>query len=71
MVKENQVSESRFDKRFTIGDDIDTTKISANLENGVLTVTAPKKEKKEPETVKIPITMSTPSGQIEEEKKKE
>jgi HSP20 family molecular chaperone IbpA len=65
------VSESRFDKRFTIGDDIDVSKITANLENGVLTVTAPKKEKKEPETVKIPITMGTPTGQIEDEKKKE
>jgi HSP20 family protein len=71
VVKDNQVSESRFDKRFTIGDDIDISQITANLENGVLTVTAPKKEKKEPETVKIPITMGTASAQIEDEKKKE
>lgn len=71
VVKENQVTETRFDKRFTIGDDIDKTKITANLENGVLTVTAPKKEKEEPKTVNIPITMGPVAGQIEEEKKKE
>lgn len=59
MVKENQATESiTFDKRFTIGDDIETSQISANLNAGVLKVTAPKKEKREVQPVNIPITES-------------
>ena len=52
----NTVSETKFDHRFTIGRDVDTTKIAANLENGVLSVTIPKMEKKEPVVQKITIT---------------
>lgn len=49
------ISKTSFVKRFTIGDNVDTEKISANLENGVLEVTAPKKTptKKEPHVIKI------------------
>eukprot|EP00980_Cylindrotheca_fusiformis_P021619 scaffold8474_cov104-Cylindrotheca_fusiformis.AAC.1 len=38
------VEETRFDRRFTIGSDVDVEKINADLSNGVLTITAPKKE---------------------------
>lgn len=38
------VTETKFDRRFTIGRNVDTENITANLTNGVLTVTAPKKD---------------------------
>mmetsp|Transcript_27474 Transcript_27474/g.40601 ORF Transcript_27474/g.40601 Transcript_27474/m.40601 type:complete len:160 (-) Transcript_27474:232-711(-) len=38
----NQVTESRFEKSFTIGSDIDVNKMKANLSDGVIVVTAPK-----------------------------
>ena len=69
VVKDNQMSETRFDKKFTIGDDIDTSKISANLSDGVLVLTAPKKEKKEPESTTIAITEGPHTAAIEDEKK--
>ena len=51
----NDVSETKFVKRFTIGDNVDTEKITANLSDGVLEVTAPKKvpTKREPQVIKI------------------
>ena len=54
--KDGVVSESKFEKRFTVGDNIEIDKLSANLENGVLTLTAPKKEKTEKPVHKIAIT---------------
>jgi HSP20 family protein len=50
------VSETRFEKRFTIGVNVDTQKMSAHLVDGVLTLTAPKIEKKEEPVHKIAIT---------------
>jgi Molecular chaperone (small heat shock protein) len=35
-------SESKFEKRFVMDQSIDTSKVSANLQDGVLTITAPK-----------------------------
>jgi HSP20 family protein len=51
-------SEMKFAKRFTLGDNLDTEKLTANLSNGVLEVAAPKKEPEEKdESAKvIPIT---------------
>jgi HSP20 family molecular chaperone IbpA len=37
------VSESKFVKRFTVGKDVETDKLNANLSDGVLTLHAPKK----------------------------
>ena len=53
--KGDQVSETKFVKRFTIGENVDTEKLTANLANGVLEVTAPKKvpTKKEAQVIKI------------------
>lgn len=65
--KENEVRETKFDKKFTIGDDIDTTQIAANLADGVLVVTAPKKEKIEPPVTNIPITQGPAVETIEAE----
>jgi HSP20 family protein len=64
VTKGDTVSETKFEKRFTIGDNIDKTKITANLADGVLMLTAPKVEKKEPVVHTIAIT----EGALEEKK---
>lgn len=55
--KDDAVTETKFEKRFTIGDNVDTDKLAANLADGVLVLTAPKLEKKEKPTKQIPITV--------------
>ena len=40
--KEDGYTETRFDQKFTLGKHIDPTKITANLSDGVLVLTAPK-----------------------------
>ncbi|KAL7547025.1 hypothetical protein ACHAWF_010351 [Thalassiosira exigua] len=47
--------EYKFDKRFTLGNDMDASKITAHLSDGVLVLAAPKKEKLPP--VKHEITI--------------
>ena len=47
--------EYKFDKRFTLGRDLDTSKITAHLSDGVLVLTAPKKEKLPPTKQEIAI----------------
>lgn len=49
--------EYKFDKRFTLGRDLDTSKITAHLSDGVLVLTATKKEKLPPVKREIAITM--------------
>jgi HSP20 family protein len=56
-------SESRFEKRFVLDQSVDTAKITANLQDGVLTVTAPKNLEFQ-KTYKVPITQGA-SMQIE------
>ena len=56
ITKENAVSETKFEKRFTIGNNVDTTKLSANLADGVLVISAPKLEKKVKPDTTIKIT---------------
>jgi HSP20 family protein len=54
----------KFSKRFTIGSHMDIDKLSANLADGVLTLTAPVKEK-----VKIPVqTIAITEGKTDEKK---
>ena len=65
--KEGTVSETRFDKRFTIDETVDTSKITANLADGVLVVSAPKKEIKEEKPVTIAITEGPSIEKIEAE----
>jgi HSP20 family molecular chaperone IbpA len=69
--KEGSVTETRFDKRFLIAENVDTSKIAANLADGVLVVTAPKKVIEEEKTTTIAITEGPPadSGKIEIESK--
>ena len=52
---ESSFKEIKFDKRFTLGKDLDTSKLTAHLSHGLLVLTAPKKEKKPPTTQEIPI----------------
>ena len=57
-------SEMKFEKRFTIGSNMDVDKITANLADGVLTLTAPVKEE-----VKKPVhTIAITEGKPEEKK---
>ena len=48
-------SEFKFDKRFTLGKNLDTTKMTAHLADGVLTLTAPKLDKLPPTTSAITV----------------
>jgi HSP20 family protein len=64
--KEGSVTETRFDKRFTLAENVDAGKITANLADGVLVVSAPKKVTA-PTT--IAITEGPSVGKIEAEKK--
>ncbi|KAL3787924.1 hypothetical protein ACHAWO_001073 [Cyclotella atomus] len=67
--------EYKFDKRFTLGKDLDTSKITAHLSDGVLCLTAPKKEKLPPTKQTIAITQGEAPALMEEtmdvEEKKE
>ena len=56
VVKDGTTTETKFEKRFTIGQNIDASQLTANLADGVLTVSAPKIKKDEPEPMKIEIT---------------
>ena len=50
------MSETKFEKRFTIGENVDVQKMTANLADGVLVLKAPKIVPKEPQKFNIPIT---------------
>jgi HSP20 family protein len=56
VTKGDRVSETRFDKRFTIGDNVDIEKMTAKLEDGVLCLEAPKKEESRPKTRTIQVS---------------
>lgn len=56
VVKQGETSETKFSKRFTIGENLDTDQLTANLSDGVLTVTAPIKEEVKPQPKRIAIT---------------
>ena len=43
----------RFARAFTVSDDFDTTKIDANLANGVLRLTIPRREEARPRRVEV------------------
>jgi HSP20 family protein len=56
VVKDNMTTETKFEKRFTIGKNVDMEKVTANLVDGVLVLSAPKIETKEEPVVNITIT---------------
>merc|ERR1712013_126361 len=47
---------SRFEKSFTLGCDVDTSQITAKMEHGTLTITAPKNEEVKESVRKIEVT---------------
>lgn len=53
--KEREMTETRFYKRFAIGENVDTDKLEASLEDGVLVLTAPKIEEAEKPGRVIPV----------------
>jgi HSP20 family protein len=64
---ENGFSETRFDQRFTLGKNLDSHNISANLADGVMVVTAPKLNLEEPpKTRSISITSNPHSNPASE-----
>jgi HSP20 family protein len=60
------VSDMRFEKRFSIGANVDTDQITANLDEGVLVLKAPKLEPDTPQRQSIPITQK-PHASLDEE----
>lgn len=44
-----------FHRRFNVGDDIDSSKLNAKLENGILTLNLPKSEKVKPKKIDIKV----------------
>ena len=50
-----EFSERRFERSFKLGDTVDSDNISAQLKDGLLSVTIPKREEAKPKTVKIKI----------------
>ncbi|MBN85917.1 MAG: hypothetical protein CL885_00155 [Dehalococcoidia bacterium] len=49
----NENMESTIHREFSIGDDVDESKAVAEVKDGILTLTLPKKEKKKAKTIKI------------------
>ena len=49
----NESMESTIHREFSIGDDVDEAKAVAEVKDGILTLTLPKKEKKKAKTIKI------------------
>ena len=62
--------EFKFDKRFTLGRNLDTSKIAAHLSDGVLVLTAPKIEKLPPTTQRIEIAQGEAPALMDKEEEK-
>ncbi|QIK64136.1 Hsp20/alpha crystallin family protein [Leucobacter viscericola] len=52
-------------RQFSIGEGVDTTAISANYENGVLSLIIPMSEKAKPRKIEVQTGMSVPDGHKE------
>lgn len=66
VVKDDMVTETKFEKRFTIGTNVDVTKMSAHLADGVLVLSAPKKQKEEPPVMNIAVEEGPQKDMIKE-----
>jgi HSP20 family protein len=62
-------SERKFDYRLTLGDNVDAEKVTANMQDGVLKLTAPKIEVKKPKTRLIKISDGPAAMPLDVEKK--
>ncbi|PLC48255.1 heat-shock protein [Pollutimonas subterranea] len=52
-LKYAEVRESRFARSFTLAPDLDTSRIDANLQDGVLRVTIPRREEARPRRIEV------------------
>jgi HSP20 family protein len=52
-VHHREIRAPRFARVFTVSDDFDTTKIDANLQNGVLKLSIPRREEARPRRVEV------------------
>ena len=52
-LKYAEVRESRFTRTFTLAPDLDTTRIDANLQDGVLRLTIPRREEARPRRIEV------------------
>ena len=57
-----ELKHSSFKRSFKIGDSLDSNKIDATFEAGILTITIPKKEEAKPRTININIPFSGPKA---------
>jgi HSP20 family molecular chaperone IbpA len=48
-----EIRESRFVRNFTLGNDLDTSNIEANLQDGVLKLTIPRREEARPRRIEV------------------
>lgn len=48
-----EIRESRFVRNFTLGSDLDTANIEANLQDGVLKLTIPRREEARPRRIEV------------------
>jgi HSP20 family protein len=55
LVIDGKSQSRRFFKKYNVSDDWDVTKTSANVENGILTITIPKKEIQKSKSINIPV----------------
>ena len=67
--KNGEVSESKFDYRLSMGENVDLDKLTANLDSGVLQLMAPKKEPEKPKARTIQINNGPAPMQIDVGKK--
>ena len=51
--KPGEKSSSTFSRSITVADDIDASKVSANLEDGLLRITLPKAEERKPKAIAV------------------
>jgi len=69
--EKNMVTESRFNQRFTLRNDLDIENINANLADGVMVITAPKKAPFVPEPRTIQVSEERPTFLTQDAKKLE
>jgi HSP20 family molecular chaperone IbpA len=65
--KDNSYSETKFDQSFTVGSNVDASKLTAHLQDGVLVLTAPKKTEEANGNRKISIEAG-PAPMLEDKK---
>lgn len=55
LLVDGRLASTPFERRFTLGNDIDRSKIQARLEDGILTVTLPRKEEVKPQRIEVQV----------------